>query len=83
MPLDKEIKIKGFGYKANTNLYQLKFTFTSGVESRTFNSMEGCSFDCKVHPIPDKTIRAVEINIRSEESNIYGIRFIDVNGNKL
>lgn len=76
--------MNGFGYKANTNLYQLKFTFSSDIESKTFNSQTGCSLDPKVHQIPVmKMIGAVEVNIRDAESNIYGIRFIDTNGSKI
>lgn len=85
--------MNGFGYKANTNLYQLKFTFSSDgsdiqsknfTGSKTFNSLTGASLDPKIHSIPVmKMIGAVEVNIRDSESNIYGIRFIDSNGNKV
>ena len=76
--------MNGIGLKANTNLYQLKFTFTGDVESETFNTQPGASLDPKVYPISeDKSILAVEINIREAENNIYGIRFLDSNGNKV
>ena len=65
-------------------MYQLKFVFTSGIESKTVNSMDGAQCDARVHSIiPDKDISAVEVNLRAEESNIYGIRFLDSNNNKI
>ena len=80
MDLRKRIKLSGFGIKANTNLYQLKFVFTGGVESETINSMEGATVDPKLHQIwPEKPIGSVEILVRNENglSNIFGIRFMD------
>ena len=76
--------MNGFGFKANTNLYQLKFFFTNDVESKVFNSNEGASLDPVMREIPDfKMIGAVEVNIREAEGNIFGIRFIDISGNKI
>jgi len=80
MDLRKRIKLSGFGIKANTNLYQLKFVYTGSYESRTFNSMDGTTDDPKLHQVwPEKPIGSVEVLVRSEsgQSNIYGIRFMD------
>lgn len=81
---DKSIKLNGIGLKYNTNLYQIKFRFTGGIESRTFNSQTGATLDPKIYDISViKNICAVEINVRETENNIYGIRFLDSNGNKV
>ena len=80
MNLRQRIKLSGFGIKANTNLYQLKFVFTGGVESETVNSMDGSTVDPKLHQIwPEKPIGSVEVLVRNEngQSNIFGIRFMD------
>ena len=80
LDLRRRIKLSGFGIKANTNLYQLKFVFTGDVESETINSMDGSTVDPKVHQIwPEKPIGSVEVLVRNEngQSNIFGIRFMD------
>ena len=84
MDLDEKIKLNGFGFKANTNLYQFKLRYSNGMESDTMNSMEGATLDAKVHDIvPSKTIQTVEILLRSDQNNIYGIRFLDDRGHKI
>lgn len=78
--LGNRIKLNGFGFKANTNLYQLKFRFTEG-ESETFNSMEGTSPNPSIIDVhPEKEVGSVEILVRTDgdQFNIYGIRFNDL-----
>ena len=77
------IKLSGFAYKANTNLYQLKFLFTSGVESKVMNTQKDASEEGRVTSInPQKDICTVEVNL-SGKGNIYGLRFLDSNNNKI
>ena len=84
LPLEDTIKLNGIGMRANTNLYQMKMTFTGGVESETFTSLGGVTSEPKIDKInAEKVIVAVEVNIRPEESNIYGIRFLDYNNNRI
>ena len=56
-------------------------TFSNDVESKVINSVEGASLDPQIYPVnTKKKISAVEVNVRQEEgedSNIYGIRFLD------
>ena len=67
MDLDEKIKLNGFGFKANTNLYQFKMRYSNGHESDTMNSMEGATLDAKVHDIiPSKVISCVEILHRAD-----------------
>ena len=78
MDLRKRIKLNGFGFKANTNLYQLKFAFTNGYGSQVVNSLQGTSANPKMFDIhPEKEIAAVEILLRDETNNIYGIKMLD------
>lgn len=58
----------------------MKLAFTGGVQSDTFTSLGGVTSEPKIDKVnPAKIICAVEVNIRPEESNIYGIRFLDYN----
>ena len=78
LPCEKSIKLNGFGFKATSLLYQLKFRFTNGVESGTFNALSSASEDPKIIDInTEKEIAAVEVNMISDEGSIYGLRFLD------
>jgi len=84
MDCEERIKLNGIGFKANTNLYQFKMTYTNGAESATFNTQEGATENAKVYPVrSEKTISCVEILHRADQHNIYGIRFLDDRGNKI
>ena len=78
LPCEKSIKLNGFGFKATSLLYQLKFRFTNGVESGTFNALSSASEDPKIIDIStEKEIAAVEVNMINDEGSIYGLRFLD------
>ena len=79
MPVNSTIKVNAFAYKASTCLYQMRLMYTNGVESKPLNAQEAASVEgAKVVEMhPSKSIAAVEVSMRPDESNIYGIRFID------
>ena len=79
----ERIKFNQFGFRATTNLYLLQFFHTNGVKSDKISLVKRIDpnepdAEPNVTDIDqEKDVAAVEINLRPEESNIYGFRLLD------
>ena len=77
MPLDKQIKLNGFGYKASGELTELQLSFTSGVESPPLRNPAKAQGLTRVEIDSSKTISAVGVLQNPTSFAIYGLRFLD------
>ena len=77
MPLDKQIKLNGFGYKASGELTELQLYFTNGVASPPLRNPAKAQGLMHVGVDSSKVISAVGILQNPTSFAIYGLRFLD------
>ena len=86
-PLEASARLNQVGYKlAKTNSYgisALRFSFTNGVSSESISTEQGNSGNFITIPVDEKRIiRKVCMKVKDDKC-LYGLRFIDNNGNNV
>jgi len=77
LPLDKQIKLNGFGFKASNELNELQLYFTSGAQSPALKNAAKATGLTRVEIDTEKPIGSVGLLQHPTQYSIYGLRLLD------